>query len=42
MSTVRQCPHCELRFTNSFELEDHVARDHPDIEEPESREDPEE
>jgi hypothetical protein len=29
MSTIRQCPHCELRFTNSFELEDHLASDHP-------------
>ena len=28
MATVRQCPHCELRFTNSNELEDHLARDH--------------
>ena len=28
MTTVRQCPQCELRFTNSYELEDHLARDH--------------
>jgi hypothetical protein len=41
MTTVRQCPHCELRFTNSNELEDHNARDHgpPDQSEPDEGED---
>jgi hypothetical protein len=29
---IRQCPQCELRFTNSNELEDHLARDHPQSE----------
>jgi hypothetical protein len=29
MPQVRQCPQCELRFTNANELEDHLARDHP-------------
>ena len=38
MATVRQCPHCELRFTNSNELEDHISRDH-DQAEPEERKD---
>jgi hypothetical protein len=38
MATVRQCPHCELRFANSNELEDHIARDH-DQSEPEEPED---
>jgi hypothetical protein len=28
MPVVRQCPRCELRFTNANELEDHLARDH--------------
>ena len=38
MATVRQCPQCELRFTNSNELEDHIARDHAQAE-PDRRED---
>ena len=38
MATVRQCPQCELRFANSNELEDHLARDHGQSE-PEPRED---
>jgi hypothetical protein len=38
MATVRQCPLCELRFSNSNELEDHIARDH-DQTEPGKRED---
>jgi hypothetical protein len=38
MATVRQCPQCELRFTNSNELEDHLATDHGQSE-PEPRED---
>lgn len=25
---IRQCPRCELRFTSSSELEDHLANDH--------------
>jgi hypothetical protein len=37
MATVRQCPLCELRFTNSNELEDHLTRDH-DRSEPDERE----
>jgi hypothetical protein len=38
MATVRQCPQCELRFSNSNELEDHLARDH-DQSTPEERKD---
>jgi hypothetical protein len=26
---IRQCPRCELRFTSSSELEDHLSMDHP-------------
>jgi hypothetical protein len=25
---VRQCPRCELRFSNAWELEDHMANEH--------------
>lgn len=25
---VRQCPRCELRFADAWELEDHLASDH--------------
>jgi hypothetical protein len=25
---IRQCPRCELRFTSSSELEDHLSTDH--------------
>jgi hypothetical protein len=25
---IRQCPRCELRFTSSSELEDHLSNDH--------------
>jgi hypothetical protein len=25
---VRQCPRCELRFPDEWELEDHLASDH--------------
>lgn len=32
---VRQCPKCDLRFTNESELEDHLLRDHDDPETPE-------
>jgi len=39
MATVRQCPQCELRFANSNELEDHIARDHGQPK-PEERKDP--
>ncbi|HEX5268230.1 MAG TPA: hypothetical protein VFW24_15800 [Acidimicrobiales bacterium] len=27
---IRQCPFCELRFTNHNELESHLHEDHPD------------
>jgi hypothetical protein len=26
--TVRQCPRCELRFSNESELESHLVSDH--------------
>lgn len=25
---IRQCPRCELRFLDEWELEDHLASDH--------------
>lgn len=25
---VRQCPRCELRFADEWELQDHMAQDH--------------
>ena len=25
---VRQCPHCELRFGDEWQLEDHLRADH--------------
>lgn len=25
---VRQCPRCELRFADEWEMEDHLAADH--------------
>ena len=34
---VRQCPFCELRFTNLVELQFHIKQDHPDREVPERR-----
>ena len=29
ISEVHQCPHCELRFKFTSELEDHLLREHP-------------
>ncbi len=26
----RQCPYCELRFVDHFEVKDHILRDHPE------------
>ena len=28
---VYQCPHCELKFSNSSELRQHIAIDHPKL-----------
>lgn len=28
MTTVHQCPYCELRFEFPYELEDHLKADH--------------
>jgi len=28
---VHQCSHCELRFTSTAELDDHLACDHPEF-----------
>jgi uncharacterized C2H2 Zn-finger protein len=36
---VFQCPHCELRFRNESELQQHIAFDHPDRETRRSAED---
>ena len=33
MSEVHQCPESELRFATKWELEDHLAGDHPQEEE---------
>jgi hypothetical protein len=27
---VHQCPYCELRFAAKWELDAHIAADHPD------------
>ena len=32
MMHIRQCPRCELRFTSSSELEDHLTNDHRPLE----------
>ena len=29
MSEIHQCPRCDLRFADRWELNDHVAADHP-------------
>ncbi len=34
MAETRQCPFCELVFPNIFELQSHIAFDHPDREVP--------
>jgi hypothetical protein len=26
----RQCPYCELRFVDHFEVKDHILHDHPE------------
>lgn len=28
MTSIHQCPRCELRFPNRYELEDHLSVDH--------------
>lgn len=28
LGRVRQCPRCELRFADEWELEDHLRQDH--------------
>ncbi len=35
MADTHQCPFCELVFLNIFELQAHIAQDHPDRKVPE-------